>query len=164
MDKVGRPRGLIRYASENGIENRETLKYTTRMKLYTALLLVLLVILTTLLVTRKDVDATIMRTPGMLYQERGNDSISNLYNIKVVNKTMADIPLTVRLERADGKVEIIGGGPVIVKQEGQGSGSFFIVLPRKAIFDRKTLIPLGLYEGEKKIAVLKTNFLGPVAP
>ncbi len=164
MDKVGRPRGLIRYASENGIENRETLKYTTRMKLYTALLLVLLVILTTLLVTRKDVDATIMRTPGMLYQERGNDSISNLYNIKVVNKTMADIPLTVRLERADGRVEIIGGGPVIVKQEGQGSGSFFIVLPRKAIFDRKTLIPLGLYEGEKKIAVLKTNFLGPVAP
>ncbi|MBC6490498.1 cytochrome c oxidase accessory protein CcoG [Flavihumibacter stibioxidans] len=163
MDKVGRPRGLIRYASENGIENREHLKYTTRMKLYTALLLVLVVILSTLLITRKDVDATIMRTPGMLFQERGTDSVSNLYNIKVVNKTMKDIPLTVRLERGDGKVEIIGNGPIHVKQEGQGSGSFFIVLPRKSILDRKTTLQLGLYEGEHRIDRVKTNFLGPVA-
>lgn len=163
MDKIGRPRGLIRYASENGIENREHLKYTTRMKLYTALLLVLVVILSTLLITRKDVDATIMRTPGMLFQERGTDSISNLYNIKVVNKTMKDIPLTVRLERGDGKVEIIGTGTVHVKQEGQGSGSFFIILPRKSILDRKTTLQLGLYEGEHRIDRLKTNFLGPVA-
>ncbi len=164
MDKVGRPRGLIRYASENGIETREKLHYTTRMKLYTGLLAVLLVILTTLLVTRKDVDATIMRTPGMLYQERGADSVTNLYNIKVVNKTMQEIPLTVRLERGDGKVEIVGHGPVVVKKEGQGSGSFFVVLPRKAITERKTILPLGIYEGEKKIATIKTSFLGPVAP
>src|SRR5690606_1725870 len=86
MTKINRDTGLIRYASENGIANREPLRYTTRMKLYTALLLVLVVILSSLLITRKDVDATIMRTPGMLYQERGTDSISNLYNIKVANK------------------------------------------------------------------------------
>ena len=162
MDKVGRPRGLIRYASENGIANREKLKYTTRMKLYTALLLVLTVILSTLLITRKDVDATIMRTPGMLFQERGTDSVSNLYNIKVVNKTMKNIPLTVRLERGDGKIEIIGDGTIHVKQEGQGSGSFFIILPRKSILDRKTTLQLGLYEGERRIDRVKTNFLGPV--
>ncbi|MBZ5859511.1 cytochrome c oxidase accessory protein CcoG [Flavihumibacter profundi] len=162
MEKVGRPKGLIRYASENGIENSEPLRYTTRMKLYTALLMVLLVILSTLLLTRKDIDATIMRTPGMLYQERGADSITNLYNIKVANKTMADVPMTVRMERGDGKVEIIGGGPIIVKKEGQGSGSFFIVLPKKAIHERKTELRLYLYEGEKELDHMKTNFLGPI--
>lgn len=162
MDKIGRPRGLIRYASENGIANREPLKYTTRMKLYTALLLVLVVILSTLLITRKDVDATIMRTPGMLFQERGTDSISNLYNIKVANKTMEEVPLTVKLEGQQGKVEIIGGGPIHVKTEGQGSGSFFIVLPRTAIQDRKTILQLGLYRGNERIDQIKTTFLGPV--
>jgi cytochrome c oxidase accessory protein FixG len=162
MDKIGRPRGLIRYASENGIAGREPLRYTTRMKLYTALLLVLVVILSSLLITRKDVDATIMRTPGMLYQERGTDSISNLYNIKVANKTMNEIPLTVKLESKPGKVEIIGGGPIIVKQEGQGSGSFFLVLPRETIQDRKNIIQLGLYRGTERIDLIKTTFLGPV--
>ncbi|WP_290789584.1 cytochrome c oxidase accessory protein CcoG [Flavihumibacter sp. UBA7668] len=162
MDKIGRPRGLIRYASENGIAGREPLRYTTRMKLYTALLLVLVVILSSLLITRKDVDATIMRTPGMLYQERGTDSISNLYNIKVANKTMNEIPLTVKLESKPGKVEIIGGGPIIVKQEGQGSGSFFLVLPRESIRDRKNIIQLGLYRGTERIDLIKTTFLGPV--
>ncbi|KYP13209.1 cytochrome c oxidase accessory protein CcoG [Flavihumibacter sp. CACIAM 22H1] len=162
MDKVGRPRGLIRYASENGIASREPLRYTTRMKLYTALLLVLVVILSSLLITRKDVDATVMRTPGMLYQERGTDSISNLYNIKVANKTMQEIPLTVKLENKAGKVELIGGKPIIVKQEGQGSGSFFIVVPREAIQERKNILQLGLYHGTERIDLIKTTFLGPV--
>ncbi|ULQ50829.1 cytochrome c oxidase accessory protein CcoG [Flavihumibacter fluvii] len=162
MEKVGRPKGLIRYASENGIENSEPVKYTTRMKLYTALLMVLLVILSALLLTRKDIDATIMRTPGMLFQERGTDSISNLYNIKVVNKTMKDVPMNVGIERGDGKIEIIGGGPIIVKKEGQGSGSFFIVLPKKSITSRKTVLGIVLLEGEKVLDHKKTNFLGPI--
>jgi polyferredoxin len=162
MEKIGRPKGLVRYASENGIANREPVKYTTRMKLYTALLTVLLVILSALLLTRKDIDATVMRTPGMLFQERGTDSVSNLYNIKVANKTMKEVPMTIRIERGDGKVEIIGGGPIIVKQEGQGSGSFFIVLPKKSIQQRKTVLTLTLFEGDKELDHMKTNFLGPV--
>lgn len=162
MDKIGRPQGLIRYTSENGIVNRDPLKYTTRMKLYTALLLVLIVILSTLLITRKDVDATIMRTPGMLFQERGTDSISNLYNIKVANKTMDAVPLKIKLEAQPGNVEIIGGGPIQVKEEGQGSGSFFIILPRAAIHNRKTVIELGLYRGNERVDKIKTTFLGPV--
>jgi len=162
MESIGKPKGLIHYASENGIANREPLQYTTRMKLYTGLLCVLVLILGTLLMTRKDVDATIMRTPGMLYQERGNDSLSNLYNIKVANKTIQEIPLQLRLEEVSGKIEIIGGHSIQLKKEDEGSGSFFIVLPRQMLHQRKTSISIGLYEGNKRIDVIKTNFLGPV--
>ena len=162
MESVGRPVGLIRYASENGIAKGEPIRYTTRMKLYTGLLCVLIAILGTLLMTRKDVDATIMRTPGMLYQERGADSVSNLYNIKVANKTVHDVPLSLKLEDEEGKIEVIGGETIRIKKEDEGSGSFFIVLPRKEIGHRKTSIRLGLYEGERKIDEINTNFLGPV--
>lgn len=161
MERTGGHPNLIRYASEYGITNKEPLHFTTRMKLYTALLSILVLLLVSLLLTRKDVDATVMRTPGMLYQERGKDSISNLYNIKLVNKTLKEVPLTIRMEEGSGDVQIIGHH-ISVKAEGQGSGSFFLVLPRSTIHERKKQVKLGLYNGNEKIDVVKTNFLGPV--
>jgi cytochrome c oxidase accessory protein FixG len=162
MDKINKPLGLIRYASELGIEKKEKLQYTGRMKLYTVLLGVLVTVLAFLLITRKDVDTTIMRTPGMLYQERGSDSVSNLYNIKVANKTIDAIPLQLRLENMSGSIEIIGGHSVQVKEQGEGTGSFFIILPRNSIHERKTLLRIGIYSNYKKIDMISTNFLGPV--
>lgn len=162
MDKLNRPRGLIRYASENSIADGQPLQYTTRMKMYTALCAVVVVILSVILITRKDVVATVMRTPGMLYQERGKDSISNLYNIKLANKTTDELKLSVRLEDTNGKIEIVGKPYVDVAKEGQGSGSFFIVLPDENIKARKTDLKLGLYNGDKKITSVTTSFLGPV--
>jgi cytochrome c oxidase accessory protein FixG len=162
MDKINKPPGLIRYASELGIEKKEKLQYTGRMKLYTVLLGVLVTVLAFLLITRKDVDTTIMRTPGMLYQERGADSVSNLYNIKVANKTIDAIPLQLKLENINGQIEIIGGHSVQVKEQGEGTGSFFIILPRSIIHERKTLLRIGIYSNNKKIDMVSTNFLGPV--
>lgn len=163
MDKIDKPRGLVRYASENGIAEGEKLKYTTRMKLYTLLLFILVSILSTLLFTRKDIDATIMRTPGQLFQERGTDSVTNLYNIKVANKTMKEVPLQLKLEGISGGVEIIGSHHIItVQKEGQGAGSFFVVLPVNLIHERKSTIRIGLYEGNKKLDEIRTSFLGPV--
>jgi cytochrome c oxidase accessory protein FixG len=163
MEKINKPLDLIRYASENGIESREPLKYTGRMKLYTVLLTILLIMLGFLLFTRKEVDATIMRTPGMLYQQRGADSVSNLYNIKVANKTIQQVPLQLKLENISGKVEIIGAhNNIPVKEEGQGAGTFFVVLPANIIHQRKLPIRIGLYNGKEKVDEITTNFLGPV--
>lgn len=163
MQKINKPTGLIRYASEYGITNKEPLHFTTRMKLYSVLLSILVLLLASLLMTRKDVDATVMRTPGMLYQERGKDSVSNLYNIKLANKTLEEVPLTVRIEHGAGNVQIVGGNHINVQAEGQGSGSFFVVLPRTDIHERKKVIELGLYHGNTRIDIVKTNFLGPVS-
>lgn len=161
MEKTGRPLDLIRYASENGIDNHEPLHYTLRMKLYTGLLTVLVMILAGLLLSRKEVDATVMRTPGILYQERGADSISNLYTIKVANKTVRRIPLQLRIEGRPGVVQVIGGREIPIKQEEEGSGNFFIVLPKRDILNRKTAVRIGIYDNNKKIDEIRTNFLGP---
>ena len=162
MERIGKPTGLIRYASENSIANHEPLKYTTRMKMYTALCGVVVIILSAILYTREDVDVTVMRTPGILFQERGKDSVSNLYNIKLANKTTDQIKLTVKLEEAAGSVQIIGKQYVDVAKEGQGTGSFFIVLPKSQVHNRKTKLTLGLYSNAEKLGTISTNFLGPV--
>ncbi|MBL7709895.1 MAG: cytochrome c oxidase accessory protein CcoG [Chitinophagaceae bacterium] len=164
MDAVGKPRGLVRYASENGIADHQPLRYTGRMKFYTGVLIVLASLLTILLVTRKDVDGTIIRTTGLTYQERGKDSLSNLYSITVQNKTILDIPVVLKLEGDEagtGKIELVGTKNIHVKQSGQGSGTFFVVLPNTALKSRKTKLRVGIYEGDKKITELTTNFMGP---
>lgn len=163
MLKLDLPTGLIRYASETNIKEGTNLKYTGRMKFYTIVLILLASLLSFLLITRKDITATVMRTPGMLYQERGTDSISNLYNIKIANKTIREIPLSVELEGVNGIVQVIGGNTVNVKKEGQGSGSFFIVLPASEIKKRSSEIKVNLYDKDKLITSVKTKFLGPVA-
>lgn len=161
MDSIDKPRGLIRYASENSIAKGEPLRYTTRMKLYTGLCFLLLSVLSVILLTRKDVDATVIRTAGMLYQERGTDSISNLYNIRMVNKTTQDLNIEVRLVDAPGRIQMAGNPIIKMAKEAQAAGTFFVVLPKENIKQRKTIIKLAIFENGKEIATTKTNFLGP---
>jgi hypothetical protein len=80
----------------------------------------------------------------------------------MVNKTTQPIHLTLQLENLPGRIEIIGKNYIAIEKEGQGAGTFFVILPKKQLHNRKTEIKLALYEGNKKIAVEKTNFLGPV--
>ncbi|HLP13584.1 MAG TPA: cytochrome c oxidase accessory protein CcoG [Flavobacteriales bacterium] len=161
MEKTGRKKGLIRYASENGIAKGEKLRITTRIVAYTGVLLLLIGILTVLLVTRKDVDATILRTPGMLFQKQENKMISNLYNIKLINKTQETVPITLKLESGKGHIQMVGKN-ITVKKESKGESSFFIFLPEETITNRKTTLYVGVYSGNTKLETVKTTFLGPI--
>jgi len=96
-----------------------------------------------------------------LFQEVGTDSLSNLYSFKYRNKTLDDIPLELKLEGMNGQVKLVTSNTIVAKKEDIGSASFFIVLPRSAINSRKTPLKVGLYQGNQKIAVVKTNFMGP---
>jgi len=46
-------------------------------------------------------------------------------------------------------------------KEAQAAGTFFVVLPKENIKQRKTMIRLAIFENGKEIAITKTNFLGP---
>lgn len=164
MEAIHKPKGLVRYASENGISESKKLRFTGRMKFYSVVLVLLSGILTLLLLSRKDIDGTIIRTKGLIYQERGTDSLSNLFNIKVINKTEKNIPVTLKLEgdaRNAGKIELVGATDIHLKEEDQATGSFFIVLPKSFVTSRKMKLSIGLYDGDKRITTLKTNFTGP---
>jgi cytochrome c oxidase accessory protein FixG len=77
MEKTGQEKGLIRYASEKGITTGSRFTFNARIIAYTVVLIGLLAVLAGLLVSRADVQTTILRTPGMSYQDQGNNKISN---------------------------------------------------------------------------------------
>ena len=72
------------------------------------MLALLLSLLVFLLVSRTDLDARLMRTAGMTYTSLPDGRISNLYNLKLANKTHKDIPYTLKLENIKGEIEVIG--------------------------------------------------------
>lgn len=162
MESVGLEKGLIRYDSENGIKNKVKLAFTNRMKAYSVVLLVLIGVETTLLVTRSDFDATILRAKGMLYQEQPNNQLSNLFTIKLVNKTREEMPVDLKVENfKDYKLQLVGKD-IKVKPEGITNGEFFVYLNKADLKERKVKLEIGVYSNGKKIRTVKTNFLGPI--
>ena len=110
MDKVDRPRGLIRFDSEHGVREKVRKIWTPRVFAYSAVLLALLALNVVLLGGRDGLDVLLLRTPGMLFQENTDGSINNLYTYQVVNKTGKEIPL--KFEVSGGTVRTIGSSPV----------------------------------------------------
>ena len=160
MDRVGFDRGLIRFASEEQIETRSKFRFTSRMKAYTGILTLLVGVLVTLLVLRSDVETTILRTPGIMYQEQEDGRLSNLYNIKVINKTNHDIPIELKV--LDGPAEIrMVNKKMVANAQGIAEGALFILLDREDIEGMKTTVKIGVFSENELIETVKTNFLGP---
>lgn len=161
MEKVGLPKKLIRYDSEKGIANNQKKIFTKRTYAYSAVLLVLIGVLVFLLASRSNVNTKILRTPGKLFIEEPDGRISNLYNIKVINKSYVDVPIDLNIENRDGEIKIVGKN-IIAKAESKTESSFFILLPKEKITDRKTELKIFIYHNGVKKETIKTTFLGPV--
>lgn len=159
MDHIGKPKGLIRYASENNIAKKEKTTYTGRLKMYTVVLVSLITFLATLLLTRDDVSVRVMRTAGQMYQRQSNQNISNLYNIKLANKTRKLIHLELKLENIEGEIKMVN--TINVPKESYFQTSFFVVLKPAQIKKRKTKIKVGVYQDGNRIETVTASFIGP---
>jgi cytochrome c oxidase accessory protein FixG len=160
MEKVGFEKALIGYKSEETISTGKPFTYTVRLKAYTVVLSILTIAMFALIITRADIGATVLRTPGMLYQEGENNTLTNLYNFKVINKTGEAMELDLRVIKGPGKVKLVGE---IVKLEAQGTseGVLFVEVPKNEVTERKTKVTIGIYNGDELLKKVRTNFIGP---
>ncbi len=161
MTSIDKPTGLIRYASENSITEGVQLKFSPRIKAYTAVLALLISLLAFLLVSRTDLDSRLMRTAGMTYSSLPDGRIANLYSLKLANKTHKDILVGLKLENLPGEITMVGSSNLLVKKEDYSNVQFFIKLNRKDVKGWKTPIEIGLYENNKKMKTITAKFIGP---
>jgi cytochrome c oxidase accessory protein FixG len=162
MDNVGFKRGLIRYTSENAIIKKQKFRITARVIGYSIILVILLTTLTTLLAFRSDIETTVLRTPGQLYQKVGNDKISNLYGLQLVNKTFHDLDVKLRIKSPAGEIKYVSSEINTLKKDSLAEAVFFVILPLKEILQTKTKIEMEVVSGGEVIDKVTTNFLGPV--
>ncbi len=165
MDKIGRPRGLIRYDSTKGVKEQNRRLFTPRVYAYSAVLMLLLVVDVALFVNRGQMESIILRSPGQVYQKPDPQHISNLYTYRLINKSTEDFPVEIRVKSPRGaKIRLIGPQNLDLTTEKHLQGVFFIDIPRKQLKQRTTRIQLEIWSKNKKIDHLKTNFLGPLNP
>ena len=162
MDKIGKPRGLIRYASKNEIETRVRKIFTPRALGYTFVLTLLLSLITFLLINRTEVELTILRTPGILFQEQPDNKISNLYDVKIVNKTFNEFPVSLKLENINGEIKMIGTENLNVEPQGIAEAKFLVILSKDDIQNMKTPLDISVSSSGEIIDVIRTSFLGKV--
>lgn len=162
MESVNLPKGLIRYASEENIAEKKPFHFSARMKGYTAVLLILIGVLVGMLFLRNNVEATILRLPGQLYEHKENNIISNVYTYKVINKTTKDIEdVNYKILSHKGVIKLVSNHSFVVPKQGLAEGTLFIELNAAVLKDDNIDIEIGVFSGDKLIETTKTNFLGP---
>ena len=91
MDRMGYPKGLIRYTTQNATEGRPTRIVRARTLVYAGGIAALVAVFIGLLALRVPVELDILRDRNALYREAPDGSIRNVYTLKIVN--MHDEPL-----------------------------------------------------------------------
>lgn len=163
MAKIKRPRNLIRYASQNLIMQGKKFGVTPRLALYSGVLILLIGVVTVLMVTRKDIEATVLRAKGSLYQVTPAGNIANLYTANIVNKTFHELPLDLRVEDLPGTVQLAGADRLVLRPDGLVESTFIIEIPASAVRAAQMTIRIGLYSGDRKLEVVQTSFVAPTA-
>lgn len=160
MDKVDLPRGLIRYASGNLIETGQRFKITPRIILYSSVLTVLLTLITVFLINRTDIETTILRAPGSIYELTEEGMVRNLYTIKMVNKTYNPLDIDLKLRKPEGAIEIVGP-KIKIEQDGYAESVFFVDIDSSKLYTSNSLIYIDIYSNGELIEEMKTNFKSP---
>lgn len=161
MDSVGLDKGLIRFVSENGIKNRTRFKWTARVKSYSLLLLLLIGLLLTALITRKDFETNIFRQRGTTYTF-SNGEVVNIFEIDLTNKTSNEYRLQLRLAPGEpGTIEQVVKD-LRLKKESQLKERFIIRMPLEEVQGGNRVVKIQIYGNGELIETTSTKFIGPI--
>ncbi|WP_285009012.1 cytochrome c oxidase accessory protein CcoG [Pedobacter faecalis] len=161
MDKIDRPRQLIGFKSEAQIRDRTGFRLSRKIYVYGALLVGLIGLLTTLLIGRSEVETTILRASGTLYQLREPDSVSNLYTAEMVNKTSRPVGFSIVALKPYMRIQYVQK-PDTIGYGGSTKATFFVVMPTSEVKKYKTQIGFELRSDTTVLDRFKTTFIAPV--
>ncbi len=162
MEKVGLPKGLIRYATEAEIENQEKFKFTARMKATTFALFALIGVLCLLMYDRGSVEAKFIRPAGASYFVNDN-KITNTFTYTILNKSNEKKKMTIKvLYPKHSEITFAGKEDIIVKGDAIIKGNINISFPQSEVKLSKQNIEIGIFDADgKMLDSYKTYFEGP---
>ena len=85
MDKMGYPKGLVRYTTQNAIDGKQTHIVRPRMLVYGLLIAAITVALFYSMFTRMPLELNIIRDRNALYRETSEGLVENVYTLKIIN-------------------------------------------------------------------------------
>ena len=87
--------------------------------------------------------------------------IENLYTLKLVNKTMRELPVELKLEGGAGQLQVMGEKNLVVPAGKLHETSVLIQLEPDELTGGTTKLKVGVYANGKLMQTVKTVFVGP---
>ena len=162
MEKVGLPKGLVRYATESEIEDQSKFKFTARMKASAAALVLLMILMSFTLWNRGSLEAKFLKPPGSSFYEQ-NEKIVNNYNYTLLNKSTEKKVLHIRvIAPKNATVDLPNHEQIIAKENQIIQGNIKVSLPKSEVTSSKQNIEIGVYdEKDQLLDSYQTTFEGP---
>ena len=136
------------------------MQFTPRMAIYTAVLAILLGMIAYFLAGRTEVETTILRTTGSMYELLDNGNVRNLYTVSVANKTNDVINLDLRLKMPRGEATVVG--PALkVPPQGLRESIFTVEIPWANLFATNSAIIVEVISGGEVLEEVQSTFVGP---
>ena len=159
MDKVGYPRGLIRYATQNEIDGKPSKVLRPRIFVYGTLLLALVLGWAWSVTHRSELIAEVLRDRNALYRETAQ-GVQNDYTLKLVNKTQQPQTYTITLQAPDGLVLQNGTQTVPTTAEQVLSLPLTVTANGKVAGKREIVFVVESADGKSRREI-DTSFFGP---
>ena len=168
MDKIGLPRGLIRYTTENALAKNLSAQQVRRqigrprVILYSVILVLICVATAWSVATRIPLKVDVIRDRSVLAREADDGRIENVFNLRIMNTTEAAKRYSIAVQGMDG-IELVGDSLVDVDSSENHEITVAVRVPPESgrkgantiYFDIKA-------ESDDKIAVHeKASFLMP---
>ncbi|MCS3868912.1 cytochrome c oxidase accessory protein FixG [Chryseobacterium ginsenosidimutans] len=162
MEKVGLPKGLIRYATEAEIENQEKFKFTSRMKVTTLFLALLIGFLGFLMYDRGSMEAKFIKPAGSTFFIR-DKKITNTFIYTLLNKSNEQKKLSIKvISPKHAEIDFFGSDKITLKGDQILKGNINITFPEKDIKFSKQNMTIGVFDEKGKlIDSFDTVFEGP---
>ena len=109
---------------------------------------------------RSLIGGSLLRATGSTYQMRDDGTVSNLYNLELLNKSGKDISFEIEPQSDNFKIQLVNSISNLEK-DGAAKMSFFIIGNPKDVKKYKTDIKVLIKSDNKVIETLKTTFISP---
>jgi cytochrome c oxidase accessory protein FixG len=168
MEKIGRPKGLIRYASLNEIEGRPVKKLYQKPRPLAYMVIFTLAMggIVYGLSHLGSLKLRVIPERQPLFTELSNEVIQNKYDVKVVNKQENDRYVQVSVITALRGYQVIGAEqPLLVKHGKDTSYTIYIKAPESGIDSEITKITFRVQDKDdaQSFAEYETRFNAPIS-
>lgn len=167
MEKVGRPKGLIRYASLNEMEGVpvKAMLARPRVWVYSIILVAALAGIVYGLSSLAAIDLKVLHERAPLFVTLSDGSIQNKYTLKMLNKTPEDLSATISVSGPEGLKLVGAEEPVTIEHGTVTPAMVFVKVPRKDLTEERETIRFRVEavrpNGQVVRAERDTVFIGP---
>lgn len=161
MEKIGKPKGLIRYSSMAALAGEKPRKLRPRVVLYPLALSFTFGGFIAALAMKEPADVTVLRGLGEPYVIESDGAVANQIRVKIANRTSEPRSYTIGVDGLAGGKIVAPENPLPVAPGKTETSPVFVMLPQSAFHDGERRVTLTVSDGAGYRKTILYRLVGP---